>query len=197
MELVNFETIKSHIKVRLVNENTEVNAIKKSAAEYGFPGLILYPIINLGETDEGVALIKINEDIVRDWGVTEDDVFEVGISNINYQITTMRDMLRENMLESGMPEDIIDMMLPEDDPMYVISNRSNYYGAVSVIPATKYLLNRFPDGYIVLPSSVHEVIVIPKGIGDSEYLNEMVKEINANVVGEKDKLSDDIYEFTE
>lgn len=61
--------------------------------------------------------------------------------------------------------------------------------------ARKNLKEMFPDGYIVLPSSIHEVIVIPKDIEEKDVLIEMVRNINATQVEPQDRLADNVYEF--
>ena len=56
------------------------------------------------------------------------------------------------------------------------------------------LIKRFKDGYYVIPSSTHEVIIVPNSI-DVEYLSDALCEINGNreVMDEKDVLSNHIY----
>ena len=52
------------------------------------------------------------------------------------------------------------------------------------------------DDYVVLPSSRHEVIIVPlKQIDDNNftYLKDMVYEINRKEVDAEDVLSDNIY----
>ena len=50
----------------------------------------------------------------------------------------------------------------------------------------------------ILPSSVHEVIIIPDdGCGDKDMYNDMVKTINRTELDEKDILSDNVYYISE
>lgn len=188
------------IEVRFANkENGNIDAIKRDGAEYGFDGLIIYPVMNLGDIGEGVGIVKVNEAVAEELGMTYDEIFEKGIENIDYTIKTMRDTLIECMFPDGVPEEdseMIDMMLPPDENgMLVITNERKFYGATSVIAATKELIDRFPNGYVVLPSSVHEVIVLPYEEGNEEELNDIVKQVNAGVLSADDFLSDDIYIF--
>ena len=194
--MMNYEEIKGNIKVRMLNAGREVKGIIRPADDYGFEGLILTPIIEVGETEEGFATIPITEEVIELLGVTEDEIYAKGIENIKYTIKTLKEVMIGMMFPDGLPEEMEDDLFP-DMSIYVVSNEENFYGAAAAIAATSELIKKFPEGYIVLPSSIHEVIVVPKGIGDTEYLNDMVKEINAGVVSEKDRLSDDIYEFTE
>ena len=51
--------------------------------------------------------------------------------------------------------------------------------------------------YYILPSSVHEVIVLPASKKNNEAVNlvQMVKEINVTEVAPEEKLSDEVYFF--
>lgn len=55
-------------------------------------------------------------------------------------------------------------------------------------------IKQFKGGYYVIPSSTHEVIIVPNSI-DVEYLSDALCEINGNreVMDEKDVLSNHIY----
>ena len=54
----------------------------------------------------------------------------------------------------------------------------------------------FPEGVYILPSSVHEVLIIPKENAPSpKELGEMVREVNRAEVAREEVLSDRIYEY--
>lgn len=81
----------------------------------------------------------------------------------------------------------------------VVTNTSAAYGAEQIIKEETWqeIADRFgkKDWYI-LPSSIHEVIIIPKDYGPhaKEYMD-MVKTINATEVAPKDRLSDTVYMY--
>ena len=52
------------------------------------------------------------------------------------------------------------------------------------------------DGFIVLPSSVHEVIILrPDSAVEYEKLADMVKEVNDTQVSEEERLSYHVYAY--
>ena len=52
------------------------------------------------------------------------------------------------------------------------------------------------EDYFVLPSSIHEVIVVPESKGlDTEEMNEMVNEINETQVAPEEVLSSHAYYY--
>lgn len=196
MNNMKFNEIKELVNVRFAPMEKQIDAITMDAKYYGFPGLTMYPVIDFGATEDGYVSAKVTEDLIKAWGVTVEEVFKTAIGNLRYTIKSMSEILIGLMVADGMPEELAkEMMEGTPDEMWVVSNADNFHGATSVIAATKELKKQFPEGYIVLPSSIHEVIVIPKGDNDSEELEEMVQQINAGVVSEEDRLSDSIYEF--
>ena len=73
--------------------------------------------------------------------------------------------------------------------MYVLTTKSGIYGAGVVLSdaAKRKMRDKFPDGFYLLPSSVHEWIVIGKEI-DLKGIREIVKSIN-----DTDMITDDLY----
>lgn len=80
--------------------------------------------------------------------------------------------------------------------MYVLSNKLKNYGAACI--AYPYILDMLAgvlkENFYVLPSSVHEVIIVPESsqIRQSE-LERMVREINETQVPEEEILSNHAY----
>lgn len=81
-------------------------------------------------------------------------------------------------------------------PMYVLTNKSNYFGASSLLfdSVLQDIAGKLKDDFWVLPSSIHECIIVPAEFAMSkEELQEMVREINRSEVAQEDFLSDEIY----
>ena len=88
----------------------------------------------------------------------------------------------------------------EDEmPLFVVTNGDSRFGA-GVLLAGQDAFHRIADvlktdTFYILPSSIHEFLVLPAG--DSPFgedmLVSMVSEINASVVAPEDVLSDNVY----
>ena len=89
-------------------------------------------------------------------------------------------------------------MSPSGGPeTYVLTTKSGIYGAGAILSdAAKRKMNEvFPDGFYLLPSSVHEWIVIGRGI-DPTDLMEIVKDVNStDLITEDLYLADNPYEI--
>lgn len=83
-------------------------------------------------------------------------------------------------------------------PMLLLSNTSGVNGsAVMLYPEVIHRLAcQYDSNLFILPSSVHEIIVIPdEYVGTIEELSHMVKDINKNHVSREEVLSDTAYYY--
>lgn len=80
----------------------------------------------------------------------------------------------------------------------IISNSSNAYGAAAIMDkeVMKKIADVFGEDLYIIPSSVHDCILMPKSESTLEELQEMVYEVNRETVSREDRLSDDIYFLT-
>lgn len=84
----------------------------------------------------------------------------------------------------------------EDDMMYILTNDSGINGAASLLydGVIDEFAERFAADVIVIPSSVHEVLLVPlKEEYDVSELNMLVKEVNNTIVDEEETLADNVY----
>lgn len=85
-----------------------------------------------------------------------------------------------------------------DTLMYVLSNADGVNGAASIFyPDVKEkIAELIDDSYYVLPSSIHEVLILPCNRDvDAKTLTVMVKEINDTHVSAADRLSDTVMKY--
>ena len=76
--------------------------------------------------------------------------------------------------------------------MYTLTNEQAFQGAalIAIPEIREKLLNLFKENLIIIPSSVHEIIIIPQGVLPTNELEEHIKDVNSNFVSEGDVLSD-------
>lgn len=107
-------------------------------------------------------------------------------------------------LETFVQDIFPEIVEPENEmlyPVWMLSMDSDTHGA-SVILQPEALIaieEIFGGDYFILPSSIHEVIVVPDlGIDDQEHdLNEMVRKVNHMVVDPEERLSDRVIRASE
>ena len=140
--------------------------------------------------DEGIA--KVTPEFFRFWDVTEDQAFDVAMENTRK--TIIKRSMRQLMREMGGVE------MPDDAPdQTVVMNGAGYLGGAAILfdeVFTEIAKQTGADRLAVLPSSIHELIVMPWD-GTIEELNEMVNGVNATKVASEEQLADHAYIFKE
>lgn len=180
--------VKPRLRIRLYNKATEAE-VKRSAASRGFKDLIIVPYVDLPDFNGGGS-IKIKKEHVKEWGVTEKEVIDTALKN------SADDVVVKDLF--GMVQDMMDLNLPTDGdntPLYV-SNKAGNCGASAILGLLPSLKKKYKNGFFVLPSSIHEVLVMPStGNEDIDLLTAMVQDVNATQVLPEERLADMAFGF--
>jgi len=82
--------------------------------------------------------------------------------------------------------------------MYVLTNQQRFLGACCILydDVLKEIAERLDSDLYILPSSIHEVILMPVTVTESvPALSQMVCDINQSEVSAEEILSDHIYYY--
>ena len=203
--MMNFEDIKDLLTCKVVNtENNKDYLADKPTEQIEDMSVVFAAVVK--ETDEGRMTLPITNEIMEAMGVDQVQLKEAAMNNLaeqDYSFKSMRDVLVGMMFPDGVPENdpMVEMMLPPEDPdmqMYVLSNEQNVNGASEILnqKAMDEIAEKLGGDFVVLPSSVHETIVLPlKDDMDHATMESMVQEINSGVVSAEDKLSDHVFQY--
>jgi hypothetical protein len=115
----------------------------------------------------------------------------------------MAEMMLPQMIEEcngnrEMAEAMLSAMMPPDDKMFVLSNEKRINGASALLDdkIMDEVREQVGDNFYILPSSVHECLIIPADeVIELRELENMVKEINETKVEPKDRLSNHVYQY--
>lgn len=83
--------------------------------------------------------------------------------------------------------------------MYILTNHRRCFGAAEILDkkTLRTIADQIGDRFIVLPSSVHETIVLPpKEEAEYRRLADMVREVNDTQVDVEERLSDHVYVYS-
>ena len=181
-----YEKVKTNLRAKLVNMKNEQYA-GISAKDYGFDDLKIVPYVkvDLG-TDSGSIIIK--DEHVKTWNVDIKDIVKTSLENIkdDYDIQSMSDFLGA----MGVPGF-------EESGFDIVTTKDKMYGAISIIAARSEIEDKYPEGYVVIPSSVHEMLVLDKRVVDAGgmAIANMIKDVNASCVAPDEILGDHEYIF--
>ena len=131
-------------------------------------------------------------------GLTGQEVLEAGQINAKheqYTVKNMGEMIAEMM--GGMPMDEATEMFPQEQQMLVVTNESKVHGATGIFtnPELREEVAEKLGGsdFWILPSSLHEVICVPKDSISLEDAQNMVNEVNHNELLPEEILSSSVY----
>lgn len=179
-----YELVKTKLKAKLVNaENTQYAGV--SAKRYGYDDLKIVPYVNVGE----IGTITILPEHIKMWNVKIQTIVSDALKNMEEDIT-MQSLANFMETSMGFEEGTIG-----DSPLnniLIVSNKTKINGAIAAITARKMLKEKYNGNYVVLPSSIHEVLVLENN-EDLEEMTEMVKAVNSQCVAPEDRLSDKAY----
>lgn len=153
--------------------------------------IVFYCLVHSDAT--GNASILIHHQHMQRWNATPEQLMQLSMENtpslLEYELRSMESILSDNNR----------IRIPSLYPMYVLTNYSHLNGACCIL--YKNLLKQFSEkinsDFFILPSSIHEVILLPANdISAIEALSEMVKEVNTVEVSEDEILSDHAYYYS-
>lgn len=157
--------------------------------------VIFYSLLT--DTPVGHATVLIRNSHLELWGKNTSWLYEAAKENteklLPKRLVSMENMIYE--LSEGKQE-------PEyaGVPMYVLTNSRKSFGAACLLydGVLGECFRRLEESYYLIPSSVHEVILIPaSAVGDSRELCALVQEMNRTQVRSTEVLSDTVYLYSE
>lgn len=190
-------SIKSHIHAKLVN--TERNRMCLSDIphrEFLDLSLVYYACTEEVFPDKHITIPVWNEHM-QHWGVDEETLFHTAMENMPED-----DIVFEGLAELlqpflGMKTEEAGFL--EEPPMFVLADKSCLNGAVQIYrqDVMERIAAFFKDDFWILPSSIHEVILMPAGRygEDAKGLAKLVKEINDTEVAPEEILSYHVYRY--
>lgn len=220
-DMFDFEQVKDSIVFRVVGAEENQSRIQNMPHRIEHDMALIYQIM-MQKTEYGMASIQITNDLMGTLGVDETTLHEVAMKNTprEFPMTfqSMNEVIKEIMrkdfmginldelsdedgmksfLEALFEEGMADM---EQDapPMYVLTNESKLNGAAVLFypEIQEKIAEQLGGDYFVLPSSVHEVLIVPdQGILEYQELKGMVNDVNNTQVPPDEVLTGEVYSY--
>lgn len=205
LDFTDYDSVKDHLTVQVINTKANQRMLSQVPHKQMEDLSVICRIEFPSPAGEGVGSVKVTHEMLRQWGVHPKEVYQKAVENAVKSspavLMSMDDLMMEMM---GLPfetKNLLQLKEGEEFPkdgMYVLSNPMRVNGAsVLAYPNLQEQLESvFPQGCYLLPSSLHEMIIIPKDLGMTpKKMGEMVREVNQKEVARDEILSDRVYEF--
>lgn len=204
-DLLDFDKVKDRIAYRLVNTKANGQLLRDHVSlPYLDLSIVFCVVFENGAGNFASALVK--KTVLEKWGTSPEELMEIARKNtpaiFPAKLETMAEMLF-NMSESlpgneesgGIPITAAD----SDFKMWVLTNERSLYGACTILypDIVKRLSRKIRSDLAILPSSVHEVIIVPAPPGaDFSEMRAIVTSINGSLLNPDEVLSDSVYVYS-
>ena len=193
-QIESFENAKDKIIMKLINfEENEKRLDTLPYMRFLDMAIIFQYSVELENIGHGT--ITINNALFRKWDIPLEQIYEVALQNTPLLFPfLLKDILeylpafssQETYSEEGMYQRV-----------YVLTNSRKINGATVIL--YQNLLEQLGKDLILIPSSIHEVLLIPTDDVNGEnldYYNHMIQEVNETVLTDEEVLSSHVYCFS-
>lgn len=179
-KLFDFESIKNMLFVKLINKEANDEILKDLVYE-NFLDLAVVPYLYSDSNDYGISTTPIRKDYLKFWNITEEEIIKYAKDNTSHFFNNELTAISFSV-----------------NTMNVLTNDKRMYGASCILfpEFLQYVKKELNEEFFLLPSSIHEFIVIPRSfqIKVSE-LKEVVCSVNLSVLQPEEILSFSIYYY--
>ncbi len=188
-----WDTAKERLCMSFINRKWHEKELDKLAYR-SFLDLAVVYHVRLGKTEEGqTMMVKVTDQLLKVWGIAEDTLYEAATEAMKKNDPALAKSLKEMIgLPGGEADD-------GSCPLTVLTTESTVLGAAALLYSgiVEKMAKEQKSDILVLPSSVHEVLLLPyeEKPGTVMDLLELVHSVNASTVSEPDRLSDNIYHY--
>lgn len=155
--------------------------------------LITYHVsVDVGNT--GCASYRLKNELMEKIGYDKDTLHEFAMKNTPELFPPKFTSMKDIMMEYGMPME----MIGDIPSMYILMDSKGGNGASAMFypGVLDDISKQIGKDLIILPSSVNEVIILPKEENmNAEELRNMVNEVNMTQVEPQEVLSNNVYEY--
>lgn len=206
-----FETARRQLAFKLINRKKNKEFLRETPHRifYDLAAVFYYSVQEA--PFYGRAAITVTQSHMQLWKRNTEELWEAALENslrlFPAKIESMEKVMREmispmrhnsqNTEENWQEQLQKEMGQHNGMQMYVLSNQEKLYGAACMLYPK--ILSDFGKicgrDFYVLPSSIHEVLLILEEKGKEKALKEIVQDMNRNHVAPEEVLSDSIYHY--
>ncbi len=195
-----WETVRENVHAKLINAEQNEELLEKIPHRIFMDLAVVYYVVARDHAQEDIGTILIHNGHMEMWGQEEENLYREAMINMRTDgeadLTDIR-TIAECIMGISFPEK--DGNDSRDTDMYVLTNQCRRFGAAEILDkkTLRMVADQVGDGFIVLPSSVHETIVLPSK-EEAEYgrLADMVQAVNDTMVEAEERLSNHVYVYS-
>lgn len=192
-----FSAIKPRLLAKIINTEKNIELLKVVPSK-SFLDLSIVVYCDVSDFCNMQALILVKNEHLKLWGRNAEEIVDIAICNTKKQGYEIADVV--DALEAiGVP--VNNLRNFGKGKMFVLRRKKSDNGAVFLIydDILDEFINKNQNisGIYIIPSSIHEVLLIPDGdIDDSLCLNSMINTVNDESLSEEEILCGHAYHYS-
>ncbi len=208
-EIPHQEFIKSALSYENVKDRLFVRVCETSKNKPYLENLVTTPLNHLScfygvevmRDVDGYSAFSVTEVNLNLWGITKEQLHQDAVESMNKMNPPCLHLLEEVAFEALGLDSCTDYLESEDvlEPeVYCLTNAHKTNGAAYICDESlmKSIGERLREDFYILPSSQHELLLLPKSMGMTEAeIQDMVRSVNETLVNVDEYLSDDILRY--
>ena len=187
-----FEYVKDGIFHKVINYGQNKNLLE-DVPHLIWCDLAVVFYYSMEEEKLGRASILVHNNHMDMWKQTADTLYQTAMHNMRRSMPELLVPMKELI------SDMTGIRLEEKDVrMYVLTNKEKMYGASAMLYSDEIgkLADRLDSDLLILPSSVHEVLLLPDDREQKyDFYRQMVEEVNTTQVEPEEILSYNLYRY--
>lgn len=216
-KLNDFEYVKNHLVIEVYGADKNQDVLE-NCIHAKFEDLAIIPKIHLGSINaDGQLTCTVPTGMLDEYGVSNDEFLVLAIKS-SQELRPAKIINFDDIILSGYVDTLImsgqvienkqqkiqelkddGFLLPPKTFDYIVSNEGISHGAASIFypGVLAELYKNIGESFYLIPSSIHEMLIIPCSRSTGASLKEIVYEINRNrdVLSDAEILTDSVYVY--
>lgn len=195
-----YDSIKDRIFCKLINTGANQELLK-NIPHIPFLDLSITFYLNVSQWNNTIGCVTIQNNLMKEWKVEKETLYEAAIRNDRLCVEKIETVLK-GLLENPEEIKVVKEFFAEErrPEMLIMSNRTRMYGAYGMLCTEKLyeIAQEKNSNLFILPSSVHETILVPDtevSENGAKEIKSMVKAVNSSSILPEEVLSDNVYYF--
>ena len=193
LRLDTYDQVRNRLFIRVCNADANSEMLKMVPHDRIEDLAITYHV-SISNENGSLASTTVTNDLMNRWNISEEQLRNDSLENSQQIFPTKIETL-QSIVQDYTGESFENDSSPK---MLVVTNDFGINGAAAAFyPRTlEEISEKLHDDYYILPSSIHEIIVIPDNIApDYHSLEKMVRDVNRMQVERSEQLSNHVYHY--
>lgn len=191
--LTDYDGIRDRLFIQVCSADKNRDALNRLPHRIIADLAVTYHIL-VQTTDEGMASAAVTNELLGIYGVSVEQLHKDALASAPGKLRPLFDTIKSFIFSPSLS--------PDKEPVpgagiMVLSNEFRTYGASALFyPGMMDKISEyFRDDFIMIPSSVNEVIVLPAKGADMKLMKDMVTSVNSLMVSEEEMLTNNVYRY--